>query len=127
MKTRLHFAACLSLLLALPMAHAQDNPEVAALNQRLVAIDADPVLNSLASLERMQARQAVQALAAARSRQRPRTSTTLPEGPGRPATGCATKRSPISPSTTDCPASRAMRTSGRSITSASSSPPRPVF
>lgn len=72
MKTRLHFAACLSLLLALPMAHAQDNPEVAALNQRLVAIDADPALNSLASLERMQARQAVQALAATRSsRQRP--------------------------------------------------------
>lgn len=72
MKTRLHFATCLSLLLALPMAHAQDNPEVAALNQRLVAIDADPALNTLASLERMQARQAVQALAATRSsRQRP--------------------------------------------------------
>ena len=68
MKTPLRAVACLCLLLALPMLHAQDTPEVVALNQRLVAIDADPALNSLASLERMQARQAVQALAATRSR-----------------------------------------------------------
>jgi hypothetical protein len=72
MKTRMRFAAGLSLLLALPLAQAQDaNPEVAGLTQRLVAIDADPALNPFASLERMQARQAVQALSNARSRQRP--------------------------------------------------------
>lgn len=72
MKTRMRFAICLSVLLVMPMVQAQDsNPEVAGLTQRLVAIDADPALNTLASLERMQARQAVQALAAARSRQRP--------------------------------------------------------
>jgi len=72
MKTRMRFAAGLSLLLALPLAQAQDaNPEVAGLTQRLFAIDADPALNPFASLERMQARQAVQALSNARSRQRP--------------------------------------------------------
>ena len=72
MNTPLRAVACLCLLLALPMVQAQDTPEVAALNQRLVAIDADPALGTLASLERMQARQAVQALAATRSsRQRP--------------------------------------------------------
>lgn len=72
MKTRMRFAAGLSLLLALPLAQAQDaNPEVAGLTQRLVVIDADPALNPFASLERMQARQAVQALSNARSRQRP--------------------------------------------------------
>ncbi|TWT18649.1 hypothetical protein FQY83_14835 [Luteimonas marina] len=64
--------ACLSLLLALPLAHAADDPDVAQLSQRLVALDADASLGGLASLERLQARQAVEALdASRRSRQRP--------------------------------------------------------
>jgi len=64
--------ACMSLLLALPLAHAADDPDVARLTQRLVALDADASLGGLASLERLQARQAVEALdTARRSRQRP--------------------------------------------------------
>lgn len=45
---------------------AQDN--VARLNQRLVTLDADARTSGLASYERLQARQAIDALAAARSR-----------------------------------------------------------
>src|SRR5690606_4791647 len=71
MKISLRNAVCLSLLLALPLVHAAENPEAVALNGRLVAIEADPSTNALASLERLQARQAVQALATARSRARP--------------------------------------------------------
>jgi len=71
MRTGLRLAACLSLLLALPMARAADDPEAAQLTQRLVAIDADASLNGFASLERLQARQAVEALANARARVRP--------------------------------------------------------
>lgn len=71
--TRFAYALCLSAILVLPLlAHAaEDDPDVARLQRRLVAIDADASLASLASLERLQARQAVDALAAARSRQRP--------------------------------------------------------
>ena len=58
-------------LLALPQARAAEDSDVASLDQRLVAIDADASANGLASLERLQARQAVQALATARARQRP--------------------------------------------------------
>jgi len=72
MNARLRITACLALLLALPLAHAADDPDVTRLTQRLVAIDADASLGGFASLERLQARQAVEALAAERrSRQRP--------------------------------------------------------
>lgn len=71
MNARLRLAACLTLLLALPLARAADDSDLARLQQRLVALDADAALASLASLERLQARQALDALAAARSRQRP--------------------------------------------------------
>lgn len=71
MNARLRLAACLTLLLALPLARAADDSDLARLQQRLVALDADVALASLASLERLQARQALDALAAARSRQRP--------------------------------------------------------
>lgn len=75
MSTTLRSFACLSLLLVLPATQAQtrgaEDPEAAGLGQRLVAIDADPSRNTLASLERLQARQALQDLAAARSRARP--------------------------------------------------------
>src|SRR5690606_13234090 len=59
------------VLLAAPQARAADDSEAALLDQRLVAIDADASANGLAPLERLQARQAVQALATARARQRP--------------------------------------------------------
>ncbi|WP_202843312.1 hypothetical protein [Luteimonas saliphila] len=71
MSTGLRLAACLSLLLALPMARAADDPEAAQLTQRLVAIEADASLSGFASLERLQARQAVDALVSARARTRP--------------------------------------------------------
>ena len=64
------FAACLFLCMALPQARAADAPDAAALNQRLVALDADAATAGLAPLERLQARNAVDALAAARARQR---------------------------------------------------------
>ena len=59
------------VLLAAPQARAAEDSEAALLDQRLVAIDADASANGLAPLERLQARQAVQALATARARQRP--------------------------------------------------------
>ncbi len=59
------------VLLSVPQARAAEDPGVASLDQRLVAIDADASTVGLASLERLQARQAVQALAEARARQRP--------------------------------------------------------
>lgn len=62
----------LSLLLAVPAAQAANpDPDVARLTQRLVALESDAALGSFASLERLQARQAIDALAAARSRTRP--------------------------------------------------------
>ncbi|MDH5835428.1 hypothetical protein [Luteimonas kalidii] len=60
----------LALLLAWPPARAAEDPDVARLQQRLVAIDADMAFAGMAPLERLQARQAVDALAAARARQR---------------------------------------------------------
>lgn len=63
-------AACLFMLLALPQARAADAPDVAGLDQRLLALDADAAMAGLAPLERLQARQAVDALAAVRPRQR---------------------------------------------------------
>jgi hypothetical protein len=61
----------LALLLTSPLAHAADNPDVLRLSQTLQALDADPAAGSVAAYERLQARQALEALAAARSSQRP--------------------------------------------------------
>lgn len=63
--------AVLAALLACGMttAHAQD-ADVARLSQQLVALDADAELGSLAAYERLQARQALDALAQARSSNR---------------------------------------------------------
>ncbi|MDQ3523989.1 MAG: hypothetical protein M3451_02915 [Chloroflexota bacterium] len=61
----------LLLALTLPAAHAADDPEHARLSQRLVAIEADPARNAVAAYERLQARQALDALASVRSRSRP--------------------------------------------------------
>lgn len=69
MTTRL-FAAALLFALALPAAHAADDPEYARLAQRMRAIEVDPTRNTYAAYERLQARQALDALAAARGRQR---------------------------------------------------------
>ncbi|MDQ3229436.1 MAG: hypothetical protein M3Q13_06835 [Pseudomonadota bacterium] len=61
-----------ALLLAMPTsAHAQQPPaadNLALLNQRLLTLDADTRTSGLASYERLQARQAIDVLAAARSR-----------------------------------------------------------
>ena len=67
MKNRL--IACALLLAALP-ALAAERPEVTALNQRLVALQSDPQLVEFAAYERLQAQQAVAALAKARGKQR---------------------------------------------------------
>src|SRR5690606_41320596 len=48
MKTRLHVAACLCLLLALPMAQAQDTPEVAALDRKSTRLNSSHVKSSYA-------------------------------------------------------------------------------
>ena len=66
----LPFALALLLLVA-PLAHAADNPDVVRLSQRLQVLDADPATGSVAAYERLQARQALETLAAARSSQRP--------------------------------------------------------
>ena len=64
-------AALATALLAAP-AHAQDPAsQQAALVQRLQRIDLDPERNTLAAYERLQARQALDALVAARGRNRP--------------------------------------------------------
>jgi hypothetical protein len=60
-----------ALLLAAPLAHAADNPDVLRLSQRLQALDADPATASIAAYERLQARQAVQVLGEASSSRRP--------------------------------------------------------
>jgi len=59
-----------TLLLATSAAIAADRPEVSALNQRLQTLQADATLSEFAPFERLQAFQAVEALAKARSRQR---------------------------------------------------------
>ena len=62
--------AAVLMLVALP-ALAAERPEVTALNQRLAALQSNPQLVAFAAYERLQAQQAVAALAEARSRQRP--------------------------------------------------------
>lgn len=52
------------------LAQEQANPDVERLAQRLRAIDADPSRNTFANFERLQARQALEALGEARSSQR---------------------------------------------------------
>ena len=59
-----------ALAAALPAAHAADDPDVARLSRRLTAVDADPGLSGFGAYERLQARQAVQALAEAPRRDR---------------------------------------------------------
>ncbi|NDK38360.1 hypothetical protein DT603_05825 [Pseudoxanthomonas gei] len=61
--------ACALLLAALPALSAE-RPEVVALNQRLVMLQSDPERAELAAFERLQAQQAVAALAKARGKQR---------------------------------------------------------
>ncbi|MFC3551467.1 hypothetical protein ACFOLC_10650 [Lysobacter cavernae] len=57
-------------LIAAPALQAADNPDLARLAQRLTALDANPEINSFAAYERLQARHALDALAAASSRER---------------------------------------------------------
>lgn len=64
----------LSALLALPVsgrAATPADPDVDALGRRLQALDTDPARNAFAAYERLQARQAVQALVLAKKKQRP--------------------------------------------------------
>ena len=70
-----HAALAIGLALAAlgaPALAQQDSgdTEVDRLSQRLIAIDADPARSSFANYERLQARQALEALQAARSNQR---------------------------------------------------------
>lgn len=66
---RLSLAIAMSALL-LPAARAAEDAEHARLSQRLVAIEADPARNGFAAYERLQAQQALAALASARGKQR---------------------------------------------------------
>lgn len=61
--------ACALLLITLPALSAE-RPEVVALSQRLVALQSDPERSEFAAFERLQAQQAVAALAKARGKQR---------------------------------------------------------
>jgi hypothetical protein len=65
----LALALCLAGTAA-PVASAADDPGQAGLAARLHAIDVDPARNTLAAYERLQARQALDALANARPRDR---------------------------------------------------------
>lgn len=58
------------LLVAALGAQAADDVDVARLSQRLAAVEADPQLNTFAPYERLQARQAIDALAQAGRRER---------------------------------------------------------
>lgn len=60
----------LAMLLALPLAAVAQDADVAALSQRVASLEADPQSAPLAAYERLQARQAIDALAQARSRDR---------------------------------------------------------
>lgn len=64
-------AALAGALLAAPAMAQDPAAQQAALVQRLQRIDLDPERNTLAAYERLQARQALDALAAARGRSRP--------------------------------------------------------
>ncbi len=66
---RARWFAWVLLLASLPALSAE-RPEVVALNQRLSALQADPQWLEFAAYEKLQAQQAVAALAKARSRQR---------------------------------------------------------
>lgn len=64
----------LALSLAMPPVAAQaaePDPDATRFGQRLQAIDTDPERNTFAAYERLQARQAVQSLLAAKRKQRP--------------------------------------------------------
>jgi len=62
---------CFVMLFAFaPVGAAENDADAARLSQRLQAIEADTRTNTFAAYERLQARQAIAALAAARSRQR---------------------------------------------------------
>ena len=63
-------AIAVALLTAAPAAAQEDEGAAARLSQQLVALDADSQTTSLAAYERLQARQAVEALANTRSRDR---------------------------------------------------------
>ncbi|QDI04700.1 hypothetical protein E4A48_14270 [Xanthomonas cerealis pv. cerealis] len=72
MSRRLGMAGRLAalLLLVAPLAvFAADDPELAVLNQRLVALQADPLSADVAAYERLQAQQAVAAFAAAKRKE----------------------------------------------------------
>lgn len=60
----------LTALLALPLLASAQDAQIAALSQRIAALEADPQSAPLAAYERLQARQAIDALAQARSRDR---------------------------------------------------------
>lgn len=64
-------AALFAALLVQAPAHAGENPVVVRLNQRLQALVADPATRDVAAYERLQARQAVDALAAVPVRSSP--------------------------------------------------------
>lgn len=67
---RRSLVAAVLVLSLLPAAHAADDPDHARLAQRLLALEADPARNVFAAYERLQARQALDALAAARGSRR---------------------------------------------------------
>ncbi|HBK44993.1 MAG TPA: hypothetical protein DDZ67_00870 [Xanthomonadaceae bacterium] len=64
----LRHALVLGLLLAPTLAAAKDDPQVAAFNQRLAVLQADPRSADLARYERLQAQQAIAAYAEAKRR-----------------------------------------------------------
>ena len=64
---KLRIALAIALLAGAPGAHAQQDP---GLEQRLLAVESSPAYASLAAYERLQARQALDVLANARSRDR---------------------------------------------------------
>lgn len=70
---RMFLAAAFALILALSfsVAAAEPDPDTVRLGQRLQAIDTDPQRNAFAAYERLQARQALQALGAAKRKLRP--------------------------------------------------------
>lgn len=70
MKTTLALALGLAACLCMAPAAARDNPDADRLAQRLHAIDTDPARSGFANYERLQARQAVDALRTARSSDR---------------------------------------------------------
>jgi hypothetical protein len=63
--------ALLAMLLWPALAVGAEDPDHARLAQRLLALEADPARSTVAAFERLQARQALDVLATARSRSRP--------------------------------------------------------